>query len=245
MSNPLSGIAFMLKGLRLIFHPNIRRFVIIPLLINISLFVALIVFGANQLEVFVDWIMPEVPSWLQWISWLLWLVFTTIALLIVFFSFSLLANLLGAPFNGPLAAAVEKHLTGIAPEGDPSQNFMANIVPSILGELKKLMYFALLAIPLLVLFFIPVINIAAPFLWFIFTAWMLALEYIDYPAGNHDMLFSDQKKLLSRRSFQSLGFGSVVSIMTFIPIANFIVMPTAVAAATVYWVEKLKDSEKL
>jgi len=241
MSNPLSGIAFMLKGLRLIFHPNIRRYVIIPLLINISLFVALIVFGANQLEVFIGWIMPEVPSWLQWISWLLWLVFTTIALLIVFFCFSLLANLIGAPFNGPLAAAVEKHLTGVAPEGDPRLNFMANIVPSIVGELKKLMYFALLGIPLLLLFFIPVINIAAPFLWFIFTAWMLALEYIDYPAGNHDILFSDQKKLLSRRRFQSLGFGSVVSIMTFIPIANFIVMPTAVAAATVYWVEKLKE----
>ena len=109
MSNPLSGIAFMFKGLKLIFHPNIRRYVVIPLLINISLFIGLIVFGANQLEVFINWIMPDIPSWLQWISWLLWLFFTIIALLIVFFAFSLLANLLGAPFNGPLAAAVEKH----------------------------------------------------------------------------------------------------------------------------------------
>jgi len=241
MTNPFSGIAYMLKGLRLIFHPDIRRYVIIPLLINVGLFVGLIVFGAQQLDVFINWIMPDVPSWLQWISWILWLVFTIVALLIVFFVFSLLANLIGAPFNGPLAAAVEKHLTGVAPEGDPSMSILGNIIPSIMSEVKKIAYFALLAIPLLLLFFIPVVNIAAPILWFIFSAWMLALEYVDYPAGNHDLLFSDQKKLLSGRLFQTLGFGSVVSVMTFIPIVNFIVMPTAVAAATVYWVENLKQ----
>ncbi len=241
MSNPLSGIAFMMKGLQLLFHPNIRRFVIIPLLINIGLFVGLIIFGAQQLEVFINWIMPDLPTWLQWMSWLLWLVFSIVALLIVFFAFSLVANIIGAPFNGPLAAAVEQHLTGVAPEGDSSMSFVSSIIPSILGEFKKIAYFALLAIPLLVLFFIPVINIVAPILWFIFMAWMLALEYIDYPAGNHDMLFSEQKKLLTRRRFQSLGFGSVISVMTFIPIANFIVMPTAVIAATVFWVEKLKE----
>ena len=80
-------------------------------------------------------------------------------------------------------------------------------------------------------------------LWFIFTAWMLALEYIDYPAGNHDLLFSDQKRLISKRRFQSLGFGSIVSIATLTPIANFIVMPTAVIAATIYWVEQLSKDK--
>jgi len=34
------------------------------------------------------------------------------------------------------------------------------------------------------LFIIPVINIAAPILWLLFSAWYMTLEYTDYPMAN-------------------------------------------------------------
>ncbi|MEZ5582290.1 MAG: hypothetical protein R3F37_05475 [Candidatus Competibacteraceae bacterium] len=43
--------------------------------------------------------------------------------------------------------------------------------------------------PLLVLFVIPGVNVIAPLLWLVFGAWMLALQYADYPMGNHGLRF--------------------------------------------------------
>jgi CysZ protein len=239
MSNPVKGAGYLMRGFGLIFKPGIRAFVIIPLLINTILFALLIVFGAQQFGDFMDWLMQFVPEWLQWLSWILWIFFGIAGLLIVFFTFSLLANLVGAPFNGFLAEAVEKYLGGEKPED--SGNFWAEFVPSILHEVKKLGYFLAWAIPFLVLFLIPGINLIAPVTWFLFSAWMLALEYGDYPMGNHGLLFPAQRQRIGEKRLLSLGFGSAVSVATMIPVANFIVMPAAVAGATAMWVEQYKS----
>ena len=45
MDNPISGIKYFFKGLQLIASPGIRRYVIIPLLINTTIFIAAIWFG--------------------------------------------------------------------------------------------------------------------------------------------------------------------------------------------------------
>jgi CysZ protein len=245
MSNPLKGAVYLLTGLKLIFKPGIRGYVITPLMINVLLFGALIWFGAHQFEAFLDWLMPALPQWLQWLSWILWLVFAIGGLLILFFTFSLLANIVGAPFNSLLAEAVEFYLTGQKPQAGSKVNFFLTIIPSIVDELKKTAYFLLWAIPFLVLFLIPVVNVAAPILWFIFTAWMLMLEYTDYPMGNHDLAFAVQRKTVGQKRFLNLGFGSAVSVATMTPILNFVVMPAAVAGATALWIEQLRDAAPL
>jgi CysZ protein len=242
MSNPLKGAMYLLTGLKLIFKPGIRSYVIMPLTINIILFGTLIWFGAQQFGDFLHWLMPELPQWLQWLSWLMWIIFVVGGLLILFFTFSLLANIVSAPFNGLLAEAVEFYLTGGKPQSSAKTNFLLTIIPSIVDELKKTAYFLLWAIPFLVLFLIPVVNVAAPILWFIFTAWMLALEYSDYPMGNHDMAFAQQRKTIGRKRFMNLGFGTAVSVATMTPLLNFIVMPAAVAGATALWVEQLRET---
>jgi CysZ protein len=240
MSNPIKGAWYLVTGLKLIFKPGIRGYVAIPLTINIVIFAALIWFGAQQFGTFLDWLMPELPQWLQWLTWILWFIFAVGGLLILFFTFSLLANLVSAPFNGLLAEAVELHLTGQKPQSDDS-GFIKNIVPSILHELKKMAYFIAWAIPFLVLFLIPGVNLAAPVLWFVFSAWMLALEYADFPMGNHNIMFPQQRQTVAKKRFLNLGFGSAVSVATMTPILNFLVMPAAVAGATALWIEQLKQ----
>lgn len=44
-SNPIRGAAFMLEGLRLITRPGLRRFFMIPLLVNIGVFAGAIWYG--------------------------------------------------------------------------------------------------------------------------------------------------------------------------------------------------------
>lgn len=243
MSNPLSGIGYFLQGLRLILRPGLRRYVVMPLAINIVLFGGLIWLGADQFKQLMDWLMPELPNWLQWAEWLFWLLFGISALLILFFAFSLLANLVGAPFNGLLAEAVEFHLTGQRPaDGGGWKKMLKELLPTLLDELRKLLYFVAWSLPFLLLFVIPVVNVIAPFAWLGFSAWMLALEYADYPMGNHGLLAAEQKRRLGQQRLLSLGFGGAVTVATMTPILNFLVMPAAVAGATALWVERLRGS---
>lgn len=242
MSNPFSGILYFFQGLRLIVQPGLRRYVMIPLLINITLFGGLMWFGASQFEVFMNWLLPELPEWLQWAEWLLWAVFAVSALLILFFTFSLLANIVAAPFNGLLAEAVEIHLSGEHMDSAGGwQKMLREIIPTFIDELRKLLYLLMWSVPFLLLFLIPGINLIAPFTWLAFSAWMLAVEYADYPMGNHGLRSDEQKQRLGNKRLLSLGFGGAVTVATMIPVVNFLVMPAAVAGATAMWVKQFKD----
>lgn len=244
MSNPFAGFLSLIQGIKLIFRSGIRQYVIIPLSINVLLFASLVWFGANQFEIFMNWLMPEFPEWLQFLEWLFWLLFLVSALLILFFTFSLLANLISAPFNGLLAEAVEYHLTGEKPEnGGGWKKMLKELVPTFIDEGKKLLYLVIWSIPFLLLFLVPVINIIAPFTWLAFSAWMLAIEYMDYPMGNHALRSDEQKQRLRQKRFLSLGFGSAVSLATMVPVLNFLVMPAAVAGATSLWVKHFKTRQ--
>lgn len=242
MSNPFSGIGYFFQGLKLIFKPELRRYVAIPLLVNVLLFAGLIWFGVNQFEVFLGWLMPELPEWLQWSEWIFWVLFAISALLILFYVFTLLANIIASPFNGMLAEAVEIFLSGenMNQAGD-WKKMLSELAPTLIDEARKLLYLIAWSIPFLLLFLVPVINIIAPFTWLAFSAWMLVVEYADYPMGNHGLRSDEQKRRLGEKRLLSLGFGSAVTIATMTPILNFLVMPAAVAGATAMWLEQFKE----
>lgn len=245
LGQPLTGAAGLLRGLRLLNTPGLRRFVIIPVIINVLVFALSIWVLVQQFTPLVDKWLHYLPDWLAWLEWLFWLIFALAAILIVFYTFAILANLIAAPFNGLLAEAVEKHLTGQPmPSGGSLLSALKETPTAIIDELRKIGYYLLRAIPLLILFLIPPLNLAAPILWVLFSAWMMAVEYCDYPMGNHGLLFAAQRKRLRQRRMLSFGFGGATLFATMIPVVNFLIMPAAVAGATVLWVEQLKAIEE-
>ena len=180
----------------------------------------------------VEWL----PDWLDWLSWLVWALLALLLCIVAFYSFTLAANFIGSPFNGKLSEKVEQRLIGYAPPSSGQVHTAAGIKNAIHSELGKLGYLLSRSLPLLVLSFVPVINVFAPLLWFLFGAWMLTLEYLDYPMGNHGVPFAEQRLKLRQRPMLALGFGITVVVMTLLPIVNFLVMPVAVAGATRLWV---------
>ncbi len=234
----LLGAGYVLKGLRLIRRPGLRRFVVVPLLLNTALFALALWWGWDLLD---HHLLHRLPGWLEWARWLLVPLFVATAAVVVFFGFTLLANLLGAPFNALLADKVERLLGGAPPDtGGGLLRLAGELLGSLWGELAKLAYLALWALPLLVLFLIPGLNAVAPLAWAAFSAWMLALEYADYPLGNHAIPFRRQRRLLRRRRWLAWGFGGGVLLLTSVPVLNFLAMPAAVAGATALWVEQLR-----
>ena len=144
--------------------------------------------------------------------------------------------------SGLLAEAVEKHLTDQPlPGGESWKQMLKELPATLFSEIRKLLYFVFWAVPVGLTFLIPGLNLFAPFLWAVFSAWMLALEYLDPPLGNHGLLFKQQRERARSHRLLTLGFGTGAMLMTLIPVVNFIAMPAAVAGATALWVKGMKD----
>ena len=237
MKDLSSGPGYLIQGFTLLRKPGLRRFVLMPLLINILLFGGLVWWAYGWVEGASEYLIGKLPEWLHWLRHVVVPVFVLTSLVVIFYGFSILANLIAAPFNGLLAEAVECHLTGKTLQGDWRQ-LLRDILPSIFSELRKLLYFLLRAVPLLLLLLIPVFNIAGSVLWVLFSAWMMTVQYIDYPMANHQLFFKEQRARLRKRPLLAWSFGGLVMACTMIPVVNFFVMPAAVAGATLIWVRE-------
>ncbi|WP_198264573.1 sulfate transporter CysZ [sulfur-oxidizing endosymbiont of Gigantopelta aegis] len=247
-NNPMTGVSYLFKALPLLTKPGLKSFVLIPLMINIFFFSIGIYFAFDYFADFMDWALDTSGLW-SWVAAIVDLVkpilyffFGLVLLVLIFYTFSIVANIIAAPFNSLLAEATEKFVTGQSLDDTGSfKQILKDIIPTILMELKKLVYMILWSIPfLLMLFFIPIIG---PIIWFLFTAWMMSLQYMDYPMGNHKLNFNQQRSLQGKQRLFSMGFGGVTMGASMIPIVNFIVMPTAVIAATLIWVEQYSESD--
>ncbi len=237
MKDLFRGAGYLLQGFSLLRKPGLRRFVLMPLLINVLLFAGLIGWAYGWVDGYSRAMLAGLPDWLYWLRYIVVPVFVLTSLVVIFYGFSILANLIAAPFNGLLAEAVEKHLAGAELQGDWRQ-LLRDILPGILSELRKLLYFALRAIPLLLLLLIPLVNVAASVLWVLFSAWMMTVQYMDYPMANHHLFFSEQRARLRKRPMLAWSFGGLVMLCTLVPVVNFVVMPAAVAGATAIWVRE-------
>lgn len=243
-NNPLRGALYFFRGLPLIAEPGIRRYVLIPLAINVAGLAALLYWGLEALDRLIERLLGWLPGWLEWLSWVLWPLIAVAAAVVFLFGFSLLANLVAAPFNGPLAEAVERRLRDGAQSRGPAIGLVRDLVLSLAGECRKLAYFAVRALPLLLLFLIPGPNALAPLLWIAFGAWMLALEYGDFPMANHGLAFPEQRRTMRGRWLLGVGFGATVMAALAIPLLQFVVIPAAVAGATLMWVEELAPARE-
>ena len=240
MSAPvLTGPQYLGQGLKLILSPGLRLFVLLPLTINLLLFIGLIFLAMQQFSGWVDTFMPSLPTWLSFLEYVLWPLFVVLVLLMVFFTFTLLANIIAAPFNGFLSEKVEVVVRGQDDFPPFSGAELMAMVPRTLGrEMRKLGYFLPRAIALLILSFIPVLNILAAPLWLLFGVWMMAIQYIDYPADNNKMSWDDMLAWLREKRWQSLSFGGITYLALLVPGLNIVMMPAAVAGATLFWVRE-------
>jgi len=235
----LSGPQYLPEALKLVLSPHLRMFVLLPLAINLLLFGGLIYFAGHEFSLWLDALMPTLPSWLSFLSYILWPLFVALLVLMVFFTFTLVANIIAAPFNGFLAEKVEVVLRGQDPFPAFSWGELVAMVPRTFGrEMRKLGYFLPRAIGLFILSLIPVVNVIAAPLWLIFGVWMMAIQYIDYPADNNKMSWQDMLAWLRQKRWQSLGFGAITYLALMVPLVNVLMMPAAVAGATLFWVRE-------
>ena len=225
-NNPLFAMNCLLQGLKLTGHPQLRKYLLIPLFINLVLYSCAFVLGYFGVSALIQ---HFIPDWLSWLHWLLWPVFFISFVVIGFFSFTLLANLIAAPYYSALSAKTLELIGGPSAEGP---ELPWNKV--FFGELQRLGYILSRVLPLLLLSIIPVVNLIAPLLWAVFAGWSMALEYLAYPLEHRGLLFFEQKQFLQQSRWGALSYGGLASLGLSIPVLNLIIGQAAVIGATIY-----------
>ncbi|GAA5219245.1 sulfate transporter CysZ [Corallincola platygyrae] len=237
-----SGASYFFRGFDLIKTPGLRKFVILPLAVNLLLFSGAFYYLFLQIEELIGWVNGYLPDWLSWLNYLLWPLLVLTTLLVFSYIFSTVANWIAAPFNGLLAEKVELMLSDRPFDTGGMMDMVKDLPRIFKREWRKLLYYLPRAIACLLLFLVPVIGqTLAPVVWFLFTAWMMKIQYADYPFDNHKISFEQMRAQLAEQKGASLSFGAIVTLFTMVPILNLVVMPVAVCGATAMWVEQYRD----
>jgi CysZ protein len=242
--NIAGGADYLIRGAKMLTHRKLIPFVAIPLLINILIFGSLIAYTIGSIGGTIEGWMAAIPDWMSFLNWLIWPIIIIGIGLVSGYLFTAVAILIASPFNALLAEKAEELITGQAVEGP--EGFIGALAsfPRALGrELIKLLYYLPLLLGVVILSLIPGLNTLSPILWFVFGAWMMSVQYVDYPMDNHLLSFAAVKQVLRERRLSSLGFGGLVALISGIPLVNFFVVPAAVVGATLYWCEELRPSE--
>ena len=245
-NNPFFAVQCVFKGLLWLGKAPLRKFLVVPILINLVLYSAAFILGYLYLP---DLIAQLIPTQLHWLSWLITPLFFIGFIVIGFFSFTVLANLIAAPFYDKLSAqTLLLILQANPPEQQENTDSESEIIePSwlhtILDGLQRVGYLVKWMLALLIISIIPGLNLLAPLLWAIFGAWGCALEFFAYPLENKKMLFPAQKNWLADARLGALSFGSLILVGLSLPFFNLVVAPAAVIAATLY-VHKLDETAK-
>lgn len=238
-----SGIQYFIQGWQLISRKGLRRFVILPILINVILLSIIFYLALNQVSHFSHWVSLLLPAWLDWLSAIILVLAVIMLLLVFYFIFTTLAGFIAAPFNGLLAEKVEQMLTGEERSSGSAWDFISDMPRMFKREWQKLAYSLPKLLLLFLLGFIPALGqTLIPLLMFLFTAWLLAIQYCDYPFDNHKVSFSQMRTQLAGKKVLNLTFGSLIALCTFVPLVNFLIIPVAVCGATAMWVEQYRQA---
>ncbi len=231
-SYPLRAAKFLSK------RPGLLRYMAIPLLINILVFSLSVYFGLGLFERMLETYAPSTDVWygmaLYYLAWTVAMLLTSV---VVFFSFTVIGNLIASPFNELLSEHTEAQVVGRKPDERFSVGrFWKEASNSLVVEVKKMAAFIVCMLLLLAINLVPGIGsliyaVLAP----IFTLFFLAIEYMAFVLMRKQLKFSQQRRYVTKRPVLMTGFACSIFCLLAIPFLQFFCIPLAVVGATLLW----------
>jgi CysZ protein len=151
---------------------------------------------------------------------------------------------LSAPFMSPVSEKIEKHLLGENHQHRDTNN-AEQLWRGVRINVRNMGMELLFTIPLLLLSFIPVLNIITTVLVFIIQAYYAGFGNMDYTLERH-FKYDESVKFVRSHSGIAIGNGTIFMAMLLIPIVGIIlVLPLSVTASTTETVRILKEENRL
>ncbi len=152
---------------------------------------------------------------------------------------------LSAPFMSPVSEKIETYLTGQTTHYHRNTTFKEQLWRGIRINMRNLGKELLITIPILLLKFIPVINIFSTVLLFLVQAYYAGFGNMDYTLERH-FKYRESIQFIRKHRGVAIGNGIVFILFLLIPLAGVIlVLPMSVTAASLKTVTLLKDNQLL
>jgi CysZ protein len=231
-----SGVGFLLRGIGMYArNPRLMLLGLIPAVISgvllLAAFVAMIVFVDDVVALAT----PFADNWSsavrQATRFVVMLAVAAVWVVLSFLAFAALTLIIGQPFYEAISKRVEDQLGGVPGEIDVS--FWRSLPRSIADSMRLLITTALFGILIFGTGLIPLAGeVVAPVLAALLGGWVLALELSSVPFERRGMRFRERRRVLRSRRAMALGFGVATFACFLIPLGAVLVMPAAVAGAT-------------
>lgn len=222
-------------------NPRLIQYIVIPFLINTLVFSGVVYLGLDFFGSTVVEYIPQGEAW-YWsvLYWLLWVVAVLLTTVLVFFSFTVVGNLLASPFNDLLSERTEEVLSGAVNDDEFALGqFFRDAGQTILMEAKKMSIFVVVMVLILPLNLLPGVgNSLYTVLAVSLTLFFLCFEYLGFVLVRKRQFFSEQKNYIFARKFLMLGFSCGVMAILAIPFFQLFCIPLAVIGATRLWCEE-------
>ena len=222
-------------------NPGLLRYIIIPFLINLLVFSLVVWLGLDFFATTVTERLPQGDAW-YWVTlyYFLWVLAFAFTAVVVFFTFTVVGNIIASPFNDLLSERTEELLTNtINDEPFALSTFSRDALTAILQECKKMVVFVLLMLAVLLFNLVPGIgNAIYAVLATLVTLYFLSIEYLSFVMGRKRLGFKEQRRFISGRWRLMGGFSCGVLLMLAIPLLQLLCIPMAVIGATRIYCEE-------
>jgi len=246
IKNILQGFKAYAQSLGLISKLKLWKYFFVPILISIII-ASIIGFSAYGLSDNVGTYISKIWRW-EWGKQ----TFTSIStfmgavsiIIIGLILYKHIVMALSAPFMSPVSEKIEAHLSEASLTGihqHRKTNFSEQLLRGIRINIRNLGKELLFTLPLLMLSFIPVINIVSTVLLFLVQAYYAGFGNMDYTLERH-FNYKDSLRFVNQHKGLAIGNGIVFMLFLLIPVLGIIlVLPFSVTAATIKTVEVIKD----
>lgn len=223
-------------------HHHLIKYFLYPLAINLVVFSILF---AGVLYFYGDWLTGIVTPGEAWYWSLLYgalIVLTALVfVLLMFFTFSIVGSIIAAPFNDMLSQQTEEIFFETSLDEPFSwEVFWRDIGNTIVEQVQRLAFLLtiwLLVLPTLIIPLVGQIIVACV------TFLLLAFEYLDLPLSRRRLKFREKRRILWKHKFGMLGFGTACGLLLAIPFINVLSIPLSVIAGTLFYCERVANSD--
>ncbi|MFD2916943.1 EI24 domain-containing protein [Psychroserpens luteus] len=247
IKNILKGIQAYTGALALISKLKLWKYFLVPIIISV-ITASLIALSAYGLSDNIGNYLAKVWPWdfgkdtFTWISTFIGVI-VVVAIGLILYKHIIMA--LSAPFMSPVSEKIEAHLTGVEKHDHRKTSFKEQLWRGIRINVRNLGKELLITIPLLLLKFIPVVNIFSTILLILLQAYYAGFGNMDYTLERH-FNYRDSVKFIRKNRGIAIGNGLVFILFLIIPfIGVILVLPMSVTAATIKTVELLKKDNLL
>lgn len=216
-------------------HPSLFKYVAIPFVINVLVFSGTIYWGFDLFSALVgDYVTAQDAWYWQIVAGVVKIIAGLVTAVIVFFTFTVVGNLIAAPFNDLLSERTEQLITGVTvDEGFSIRKLVADLWRVMGDEIRKMAIFVALMLFLLLFNMVPAIGPPVYAVCSVMlTVFFLVVEYTGYVFSRKGMGFKEQRQFIRANRMSTLGFGLAVMCTLMIPLVQFLTIPLAVVAAT-------------